>query len=746
MNIRLRPKLIILFLLSALVTLLITGWMMSRWLAETSNEAARSRAATILEIKKNRMEQHIARYRSDMELLANGAQSLLVTQTTTPPQAERLESLRDLYAAAVQKQLQEWLQEVERQAASETIIKQLATIDWVFRDGGEKITSERWPVLAATMTPALNRLREKLGFDNLYLVSALGNVVLSAQNDPLLGKNISRGPLKDLGIGKLFADGLQHSMLLGFAIFPPLEQQAIGWLAAPIRKEGKAIGMLVARIAPTTLARVRPAVEESEKAIRFQLIGPDRLRYLESSGTTAPTATARKPEAITSPAALAALSGNKGAGNSKGSNGQPLLSAWTPLQMLPPPQGPDLSWAVLVEQPIAQTLSTDPKQGVPLYKQQLEQGGYYDLFLVQPDGEIVYSLAKQADFATNLLNGPYAQTNLGRLIQQVLAKPAFAMTDYEPYPPSNNEPAAFMAQPLLQEATIKAVVAVQLPMELLTNLMQHRDGLESDGDAYLVGPDFRLRSDSLRDPQNHSVVASFAGNLATNGAQNEAVQAALSGKTGLLLGKNWRGEPVYTAYAPLALGNGVNWAVITETPMLLGGMPMQRFPLSIWLAAVASLMVAMLLGWWSSELLSSGLLANLEALQWLRKGKQPVTPLPEGKDELGQLSREVRLLAERWQHTGQRLRESGKQIAHLGKDMAIMAQQAPRDPLLVDLESGEAIRQEIAARIQQHLKQIQNLQQIMTRITHHALQGKGTLEQAQQAAKEVAEKAAQFAE
>ncbi len=749
---QLRPKWIVLFLLSSLLTLLLTGWTAARWLGETANEAAKGRATTILEIKKNRMEQHVARYRNDMELLANAAQSVYNQPSGQQP-SQRLETIRDHYAATLQKQLQEWMQEVERLAASEPLAKQLATIDWVFRDGGEKLTSDRWPVLAATMTPSLNRFREKQGFDNVYLVSATGSVVLSAQPDALLGKNIGRAPLKDVGIGKLFPEGLNRSGMAGFALYAPLDNQPAGWLAAPVHKDaladGKVIGMLVARIAPHALAsRSRPTLEEGEKNIRLSLVGPDRLRYLEATATA--TTPARKPESLSSPAVIAALAGNKGAGNGKGSNGQAVFHAWSPLQLLPPPQGPDLAWAVIAEQPISQALSIDPKQGVPFYKQHMEQGGYYDLFLVQPDGEIFFSVAKQADFATNLLTGPLAQTNLGRLVQQVLAKPGFVMTDYEPYPPSNNEPAAFMAQAVLQEGALKVVAAVQLPMELLTNLMQHRDGLEGDGDAYLVGPDFRLRSDSIRDPQNHSVVASFAGSIASNGAQTEAVQAALAGKSGMLIGKNWAGATVYTAYAPLTVGNGITWAVITETPMIQGALPLQRIPFSVWLAAGLSLLLAALLAWWRAGQLQAGLLANVEALQWLRKGKQPVDPLPVGSDALGVLSREVRLLAEHWQQTGQRLREAGQQIARMGREMSSMARHAQsdgqRDPMRHDLETSDGITHEIAARIQQHLKQVQNLEQAVSRIHHSALQGKGTLEQASESAQEVAEKAAQFAD
>jgi methyl-accepting chemotaxis protein len=41
-----------------------------------------------------------------------------------------------------------------------------------------------------------------------------------------------------------------------------------------------------------------------------------------------------------------------------------------------------------------------------------EMRGYYDIFLVSPQGDVVYSVFKEPDFASNLLNGQWKQTDL----------------------------------------------------------------------------------------------------------------------------------------------------------------------------------------------------------------------------------------------------------------------------------------------------------------------------------------------
>src|SRR5690606_33071846 len=50
----------------------------------------------------------------------------------------------------------------------------------------------------------------------------------------------------------------------------------------------------------------------------------------------------------------------------------------------------------------------------PYLRTALRQFGFYDILLIEPrGGTIVYTVSKQLDFATSLVNGPYAKTRLG---------------------------------------------------------------------------------------------------------------------------------------------------------------------------------------------------------------------------------------------------------------------------------------------------------------------------------------------
>ncbi|MEE8430384.1 MAG: methyl-accepting chemotaxis protein [Candidatus Desulfatibia sp.] len=188
--------------------------------------------------------------------------------------------------------------------------------------------------------------------------------------------------------------------------------------------------------------------------------------------------------------------------------------------------------------------------------------GYYDLFLVNPDGYVFYTVAKESDYQTNIVSGKYASSGLGKLTRQVLGTKQYGIADFEPYAPSNDEPAAFIAQPVMHNGKVEIVVALQLSLDAINTIMQQRDGMGKTGETYLVGSDKLMRSDSFLDPTNHSVKASFA-NPGKGSVDTEAAREALSGKTDQKLIIDYNGNPVLSAYAPLKIGD-TTWALIAE--------------------------------------------------------------------------------------------------------------------------------------------------------------------------------------
>lgn len=164
-----------------------------------------------------------------------------------------------------------------------------------------------------------------------------------------------------------------------------------------------------------------------------------------------------------------------------------------------------------------------------LFRGYKERHGCYDLFLINPDGYCSYTVAKEADCGTNLVTGAYAQSNLGKLVDQVLRTGRFGFADFEPYDPSNNAPSAFMAQPLMREGQVAGVVALQLTQDMVNRILQEQSDLCTGCERYRLG---------------------MCDGCPLNGFGTRIVN-------------NKEGESVLTAYAPIRVGD-TTWTLQAE--------------------------------------------------------------------------------------------------------------------------------------------------------------------------------------
>ncbi|MBE0363243.1 methyl-accepting chemotaxis protein [Pseudoalteromonas ulvae UL12] len=197
------------------------------------------------------------------------------------------------------------------------------------------------------------------------------------------------------------------------------------------------------------------------------------------------------------------------------------------------------------------------------YQHFIEQQGYYDLFVINPAGDIVYTVAKESDYRTNLINGLYRQSGLADLFLQVKSRGQFSIEDFARYAPSNDEPAAFIGLPVYKQGQLQMVLALQLSIDKINAVMQQREGMGETGETYLVGDDLLMRSDSFLDPIGHSVKASFAGNVANNGVDTQAVRKGLLGISNTQIVIDYNGNPVLSAYAPIEFDR-FKWVLLAE--------------------------------------------------------------------------------------------------------------------------------------------------------------------------------------
>lgn len=298
----------------------------------------------------------------------------------------------------------------------------------------------------------------------------------------------------------------------------------------------------------------------------------------------------------------------------------------------------------------------------PILRNFVRQFGYYDLFLVNGEGDVVYSVFKEIDFATNLISGPHRQSNLSRAFRKAwdsVQGDAVTVIDFDRYLPSQGAPAAFVAFPIFNETETKVGVLVfQLPIDHINAVMTgggkwSAQGLGNTGQTYLVAEDFTMRNDAraLIESPGESLralevlglprdqmeqIRHFKTTILLQDVRTRAVLDALNGITDTRITTDYRGVPVLSAYSPLDL-HGMSWVILSEIEVQEVFAPVRR--LTSWVVgtvlAVALLALALAIGF--SNRLNRPVSLLLKGFESLERGERGVIVHATGDDEIGQL-------------------------------------------------------------------------------------------------------------
>ena len=259
--------------------------------------------------------------------------------------------------------------------------------------------------------------------------------------------------------------------------------------------------------------------------------------------------------------------------------------------------------------------------------------GYYDVFLFDADGHLVYSVYKENDFATNMLTGPWRDSGLARVFRGAMeAAPGEAATfdDFAPYGPSYDAPASFIAHAVRDASGAPiGVLAFQMPVDEINAAVRRLSGAGATGDGYLVGTDGLMRTDSLQTEANDILSAR---------AENPAITAALSGEPGLGV---YGADGSERLYAAMPIGFlGTRWALVVQQEMAELNAPVAALARSFAIEGTLVFAGALLLAVLTGRSLSGPLLALGTAMQSVSERRYDTAVPATGRgDEIGKMAR-----------------------------------------------------------------------------------------------------------
>lgn len=122
-------------------------------------------------------------------------------------------------------------------------------------------------------------------------------------------------------------------------------------------------------------------------------------------------------------------------------------------------------------------------RNLPPFQRIIERMGFYNVALVSPEGNVVFSATQEDDYTSNLMSGPYQTSGLGEVFQKTVSGEAKQVyfSDIAAYEPSGQAPAAFAATQIIDEAgRFIGVFAVQITADEITRITANSGGDQAD--------------------------------------------------------------------------------------------------------------------------------------------------------------------------------------------------------------------------------------------------------------------------
>jgi class 3 adenylate cyclase len=326
----------------------------------------------------------------------------------------------------------------------------------------------------------------------------------------------------------------------------------------------------------------------------------------------------------------------------------------------------------------------------PLLRRVAQTVGFYDINLMDAaTGDVVYTMAKETDFASNMYTGALAHSGFARVAKRALdprngGKPV--IEDYSAYTPSGFAPQMFAAAPIIADGQTIGVFVAQIDIRTLNDLLTDNNGWRSTGqgatgEVLLTGEDRLLRSQSrfmidsptefLAQIQANGLPESITEQIRTLGTtilympdRSEEVEQAFRNRTGVSRYLDYRGVEVISAYGPLEVA-GLRWAIAAKQDVAEALAPAIRLKSDLLVAAAVAAITLTFLALVCAGLFLRPLRRVVAGMEAVSGGGATSRIAIRGNDEFAELARGYNGMADAIEQRDKRLAEAEKQKGEL---------------------------------------------------------------------------------
>ncbi|MFC1708658.1 ATP-binding protein [Candidatus Omnitrophota bacterium] len=124
-------------------------------------------------------------------------------------------------------------------------------------DVSKKTDSPEYAAVDQEFRPFLSYYQKALGFEDLFLVRAYGDVIFSVKRKKMLKSIYAKGPYKDTQLAEVFveANKSKQTEVSDFEYFPQVKKGYV-FIASPVFRGGEVIGVVVAQLGTEEISRL----------------------------------------------------------------------------------------------------------------------------------------------------------------------------------------------------------------------------------------------------------------------------------------------------------------------------------------------------------------------------------------------------------------------------------------------------------------------------------------------------------
>ncbi len=625
-DIRIKPKLMGLFLATGLIPLIVIGIMGGLLTVDGIMSKSYEHLESVREIKKKQIENFFAERKGDIGVLVENVEAL------THNAFAKLKTAQELKRAQTEVYFKGRLRDIHVLSQNKMISDALYRFGEAFAAEDRKTGGPLWKNAEAEFAPWLQVFKEQYEYYDLFLISKDGDVLYTVEKESDLGQNLITGMLKNSPLALCFQKALKETAIQDYLRYAPSGNRFAAFAGSPVTRENAVIGIVAIQLPVEPVNTIVQRREGMGKTGETYIVG----KYEEKTAFRSQLLTMGKGEQtvgyeISTPYMEEALSGKTAEGIYTDSAGNLVLVSFGPLSLK------GLNWACVSKINLEEAIVPKSEENSDdFFTRYIRKYGYYDLFLIHPEGRIFYTVRHESDYNSDILNGQYADSGLGKLAAKVLQTGHSGIADFAPYSPSNNEPAAFIAQSMIRNKRTELIVALQFSPEAINEVMHQREGMGKSGETYLVGSDKLMRSDTFLDPQYHSIKGSFA-NPSRGMTDTEAANEALSGKTGRKVINDYTGRKVLSAYTPVRIED-ITWALLAEINEDEVKAPVYNILISVLIAVLLIAVAVVFLSRFVGKEIADPLTKGVDFSKAVASGDLTATIEVDRKDEVGMLA------------------------------------------------------------------------------------------------------------